>query len=121
MLSEILELVDGISDEVLRGKVLDLLKDPTCDIDAPALSLEECPAGAFQHHSYRGGLLQHTLGVTKVALTLCDLMESLYGGTVERDTVLAGAILHDVMKCYCYEDNGEGGYRTMLHRLEESR
>ncbi len=112
MLNEILGLVEEISDETLRGKVLGLLKDPPCDIDAPALSLEECPAGAFQHHSYDGGLLQHTLGVTKVALTLCDLMESLYGGPVNRDVVLAGAILHDVMKCYCYESNGEGGYRT---------
>ena len=43
---------------------------------------------------------------------LSDLVESLYEGTVERDTVLAGAILHDVMKCYCYEERSEGGFRT---------
>lgn len=112
MLGEVLELVDMIEDEVLREKVRGLLKDPPTDIDAPALPLEECPAGAYQHHSYSGGLLQHTVGVVKVAITLCDQIEDLYGGRVSRDTVLAGAILHDVMKCYCYEENRDGGYRT---------
>lgn len=112
MLGEILELVESIADKGLRGKVKELLKDPPCDINAPALPLETCPAGAFQHHSYEGGLIQHTLGVTRLSLTLCKLVEDLYGGTVEKDMVLAGAILHDVMKCYCYEGNDEGGFRT---------
>ncbi len=112
MLDEILELVSRIENGELREKVKGFLKNPPSDVDAPALPLETCPAGAFQHHSYDGGLLQHTLGVTKLSLTLSDLVESLYGGTVERDTVLAGAILHDVMKCYCYEERDDGGYRT---------
>ncbi len=112
MLDEIHELVDRIENKELREKVKAFLKNPPSDFDAPALPLELCPAGAYQHHSYNGGLLQHTLGVTKLALTLSDLVESLYGGTVVRDTVLAGAILHDVMKCYCYEETGEGVFRT---------
>ncbi len=112
MLDEILELVSRIENGELREKVRGFLKNPPSDVDAPALPLETCPAGAFQHHSYDGGLLQHTLGVTKLAVSLSDMVESLYGGTVERDTVLAGAILHDVMKCYCYEERDEGGFRT---------
>jgi len=112
MFDEIKELVDRIDNDGLREKVMGFLKNPPSDIDAPALPLEVCPAGAYQHHSYDGGLLQHTVGVTRIALTLSDLMESLYEGTVERDTVLAGAILHDVMKCYCYEERSEGGFRT---------
>jgi len=112
MFDEIKELVDRIDNDGLREKVMGFLKNPPSDIDAPALPLEVCPAGAYQHHSYDGGLLQHTVGVTRIALTLSDLMESLYDGTVERDTVLAGAILHDVMKCYCYEERSEGGFRT---------
>jgi len=112
MLDEIHELVDRIENKELREKVKVFLKNPPSDFDAPALPLELCPAGAYQHHSYNGGLLQHTLGVTKLALTLSDLVESLYGGTVERDAVLAGAILHDVMKCYCYEETVEGVFRT---------
>ena len=112
MLDEIHKLVDRIENMELREKVKAFLKNPPSDFDAPTLPLELCPAGAYQHHSYNGGLLQHTWGVTKLALTLSDLVESLYGGTVERDTVLAGAILHDVMKCYCYEETGEGVFRA---------
>ncbi len=112
MFDEIHGLVDRIKNKGLREKVKVFLKNPPSDLDAPALPLEVCPAGAYQHHSYDGGLLQHTVGVTKLALTLSDLVESIYGGTVERDTVLAGAVLHDVMKCYCYEERSEGGFRT---------
>jgi 7,8-dihydroneopterin 2',3'-cyclic phosphate phosphodiesterase len=112
MLDEIYELLDLIGNRDLREKVKFFLKNPPSDIDAPALPLEVCPAGAYQHHSYKGGLLQHTVGVTKLAMMLSEQVESLYGGTVERDTVLAGAILHDIMKCYCYEERGEGGFRT---------
>lgn len=112
MLSEIFELVNGIKDEGLREKVRAFLTDPPSDIDAEALPLEVCPAGAFQHHSYEGGLLQHTIGVTQLSLTVCDMVENLYGGTVDRDTVLAGAILHDVMKCYCYEESEDGRFMT---------
>ncbi len=112
MLDEIFEHVNMIKNKDLQQKVAGLLKDPPSTIDAPSLSLEVCPAGAYQHHSYPGGLLQHTLGVTRLALTLTDMMETLYGGTVDRDTVLAGAILHDVMKCYCYEEREGGGFRT---------
>ncbi|MCJ7574899.1 HDIG domain-containing protein, partial [Candidatus Bathyarchaeota archaeon] len=31
-------------------------------------------------------------------------------GKVDRDVVVAGALLHDVMKCYTYTPSGEGGY-----------
>ena len=112
MPEKLVELADGITDEGLRGKVKGFLKDPPCDIDAPALPLDLCPAGAYQHHSYNGGLIQHTIGVTQLSLTLGDMVEELYGGSVDRDVVLAGAVLHDIMKCYCYEEIGDGWFRT---------
>jgi len=110
MMDEVEKLAAGIKDESLRGKVIDLLRNPTLDFDYPRLPVEECPAGAYQHHSYSGGLLQHTIGVTKLSMTLCDLVEGVYGGNVDRDTVLAGALIHDIMKCYTYEPRGDGGY-----------
>ena len=112
VLEELTPLVDTIKDPKLRGLVAEFLTDPPADIDYPALPLAQCPAGAYQHHSYPGGLLQHTLSVVKIAATLCDIVEELYGGHINRDQVLAGAILHDVMKVYCYEPNGAGGFQT---------
>jgi 7,8-dihydroneopterin 2',3'-cyclic phosphate phosphodiesterase len=110
MIEEVEKFADQIGDKELREKVLDLLRNPTLDLEYPCLSIEECPAGAYQHHSYSGGLLQHTIGVAKLSLTLCDLVEQVYGGKVSRDVVLAGALIHDVMKRYTYEPKGDGSY-----------
>lgn len=109
---EFTNLLDTIKDPKLRETVSEFLTDPPSDIDQPCLRLEDCPAGAYQHHSYPGGLLQHTLSVARIASALCDIVEELYGGEVNRDLVTAGAILHDVMKVYCYEPNGCGGFQT---------
>ena len=109
---EVEKLAEKIQDKALREKVIDLLSDPKLDLDSPRLPVEECPAGAYQHHSYCGGLLQHTIGVTKLSLTLCDLVEEVYGGKVDRDAVIAGSLIHDLMKVYTYEPRGDGSYMT---------
>ena len=112
MMDEVERLAEEIKDEKLRGMVLELLRKPKLDLNYPCLSVEECPAGAFQHHSYYGGLLQHTIGVTRLSMTLCDLVEGVYGGKVDRDTVVAGALIHDIMKTYTYEPRGDGSYMS---------
>jgi 7,8-dihydroneopterin 2',3'-cyclic phosphate phosphodiesterase len=102
-----------IQDVELKKKVIEFLKNPMTDLDAEYLPLEKCPAGVYHHHSYEGGLLQHTISVIKLSMILCDLVEENYNGEVNRDTVLAGAILHDLMKCYCYTTRADsGGYDT---------
>lgn len=111
-MSKLHELSDKIKDQNLRDKVIEVLENPSGDLGYPCLPLEVCPAGAYHHHSYEGGLLQHTISVVEISLTLCDLVEDNYGGEVDRDVVLAGAILHDVMKCYCYEETMGGGFKT---------
>lgn len=112
MMVEVEELVAKIRDRKLRRMVGDLLREPDIDIDGDRLPLDECPAGARIHHSYKGGLLHHTVSTARLALTLCDLVEEVYGGEVDRDLVLAGALLHDVMKCHVYTPSGGGGFTT---------
>jgi 7,8-dihydroneopterin 2',3'-cyclic phosphate phosphodiesterase len=108
LMGELENLAMQIGDEKLRRKVLDFLKAPEIDLDGERLPFDECPGGAFIHHAYRGGLLQHTVAVAHLCLTISDLVEEVYGGHVDRDVVLAGALLHDVMKCYsyAYDENG---------------
>jgi 7,8-dihydroneopterin 2',3'-cyclic phosphate phosphodiesterase len=103
--------VGMIKDDKLRVMVSEFLVDPPAGFDAPSLPLEICPAGAFQHHCYTGGLLEHTVSMVRIALTLCDIVEEYYGGELDRDVVIASSILHDLMKCYCYEEAEGGGYR----------
>ena len=107
MNSKLLALAEQIQDEDLRVKVLEFLEVPDIDLKGDKLPLEVCPGGAYMHHAYRGGLVEHTIAVTRLSLTMCDLTVDLYGGKVNRDHVLAGALLHDVFKCYSYVENGD--------------
>ena len=47
------------------------------------------------HHAYAGGLLEHTLCVARTCLALCDLYPRL-----DRQVLLAAAILHDLGKAW---------------------
>ncbi len=51
------------------------------------------PGAMYKHHNYIGGLLEHTLHVAKICKLMCDLYPKM-----NKDLVLAGAILHDIGK-----------------------
>lgn len=53
------------------------------------------PGAKTVHHAYVGGLLEHTLGVARACMALCDVYPSL-----DRQTLLAGAIFHDLGKAW---------------------
>ncbi|MCL2851611.1 MAG: HD domain-containing protein [Defluviitaleaceae bacterium] len=52
-------------------------------------------AAKANHHSYMGGLLEHTLSVVGI----CEFLSPRYK-YVNRDILIAGAILHDIAKVY---------------------
>ena len=106
LMREIDRMIRRIGDKELRKKVKNLMSNPEVRFTPEYLAFENCPGGAYHHHSYEGGLLHHTVSVARISLLLCDLIEGVYGGTVDRDTVLAGALIHDIMKCYVYKDDG---------------
>ncbi len=112
-----------ISDRSLRQKVADLLEDPSMKIGGKTyigLPLETAPAGLRHHHSYPGGLIEHTISATRIALALCDTIEKVYDGRLDRDQVIAGIILHDVFKALTYTETQNGGYRMapLAERLD---
>ena len=51
------------------------------------------PAGMRLHHAYVGGLLHHSVSVAELACAMAGKI-----GGMDRDMVLAGALLHDVGK-----------------------
>lgn len=57
--------------------------------------LHMAPAAKAMHHAYAGGLLEHTLGVSKLCMTFADLYPDL-----DRQTLLAGALCHDIGKIW---------------------
>lgn len=63
--------------------------------------------GSVKHHdSVTGGCLEHTVLVARTADAICKLNMHL-----NRDLLVAGAILHDIGKCLEYEKNGYGNWR----------
>jgi len=63
-------------------------------------SYKMSPAGVKLHHAFLNGLLEHSLSVA----SLCDKMVTHYRDELEipinRDLVIAGALLHDIGKIY---------------------
>jgi len=108
-------LVRMIRDPSLRGLVSNYLEKPSLKLkgmEGVGLTLRESPAGRSRHHSYPSGLVEHMVATTRLALTLCDSVEKVYRGKIDRDLVLAGTLLHDIYKPSTFEVRGDGMYGT---------
>jgi hypothetical protein len=63
------------------------------------------------HHSYPGGLLVHELFNSRMAANFEQTYDALYfegGKQVDRDTVIAAAFYHDIMKTAVFQYNEDG-------------
>jgi 3'-5' exoribonuclease len=67
-------------------------------------------SGGGGHHAYLGGLLEHTVAVSTMALELCTVHQRL-----DRDLLLCAAIVHDLGK------TREFTYGAEIARSEEGR
>lgn len=106
-------LANKICNETLREKVVELLEKPTFEVDGKrfsGLALDVSPAGLSHHHCYPGGFLEHTVSTANIALAMCDSVEKVYHGKVNRDLVIAGILLHDIFKPLTYMTKENGGY-----------
>mgnify|MGYP006270502847 CR=1 FL=1 len=113
--SKLKALADKIRDKKLRGKVIELLEDPTFEINGKkysGLPLNISPAGLSHHHCYGGGYIEHVISTSNLATALCDSVEKVYNGKVNRDLVMAGVLLHDIFKPATYAVNENGSYSS---------
>ena len=121
--SRLKKIIGKIKDKSLRKKVTELVENPMIEIGGNAytgMPLDVAPAGLSRHHSYPGGLVEHVIGTTEIALGLCDVVENVYHGRVDRDLVLAGVILHDISKILTYEmaEDGSYGMTPLAERID---
>lgn len=117
MNSQLRKIVGKIRDESLREKVTQLIENPVIEVEGRAytgLPLSKSPAGLSHHHCYSGGFVEHVVASTEIALTLCSVVEKIYGGKVDRDLVIAGMLLHDIFKPLTYGQEEDGTYATTL-------
>ncbi|GEM_PF-1233200 len=112
--NRLLEKAKTIKEPTLHDITISLLQNPVVTFTKvePKISFLESPAAPKKHHAYPGGLLDHTLGVVEIAEKLIEVYRETYGAEVDRDIVVAAALLHDLFKYYQYEhDPLTGGYR----------
>jgi putative nucleotidyltransferase with HDIG domain len=108
-------LADKIRDKKLRRKVTELMKNPTFEINGKkysGLPLGVSPAGLSHHHCYPGGYVEHVVSTASLALAMCNSVEKVYHGKVNRDLVIAGVLLHDIFKPATYTVNENGSYSS---------
>lgn len=89
MYGEILGFIDSMENPYIKQLMEGLFKEEEDFIKA----FKKSSAAKTVHHGFIGGLLEHTLGVTK----LCDFYCEAYP-LLNRDLLLAAAICHDIGK-----------------------
>jgi putative nucleotidyltransferase with HDIG domain len=117
------KVINKIQDRNLRKKIAQFVENPTIEIEGKryeGVPLETSPAGLSHHHSYPGGYVEHVAATAEIALTLCDVVEKIYQGMVDRDLVLAGILLHDIFKplTYMQKENGTFASSPLAERID---
>lgn len=89
MYQELLSYINGVENTYLKQLLQEFFVKDQAFISA----FKQSSAAKTVHHGFVGGLLQHTLGVTK----LCDYYCSTYS-LLKRDLLITAAICHDMGK-----------------------
>jgi len=87
--------VVAIIKSITHPQIKQLLENILVNNKPQAEAYKTRSAAKYMHHAYMGGLLEHTVAVAHI----CDFMSSRYKH-INRDILMAGALLHDVGKIY---------------------
>ena len=87
---ELIQIVKNMKNSQLKQLVLDSIEDA----EIKPLLLR-APAAKSIHHAWLGGLIEHTLSMTKILNFMADHYSFL-----NRDLLIFGAIFHDFCQCF---------------------
>lgn len=89
---ELFNFIEEVREGILNPSLQKLLSIFFDDEEFKKVFME-APGAKMWHHPYLGGLLEHTVGVTKI----CQWANTLYP-SLNSELLLCGALLHDVGK-----------------------
>jgi 3'-5' exoribonuclease len=89
LMGDLLKLIDQVVDPYLKGLLKYFFEEDKEFLE----KFKRAPAAKSYHHPYIGGLLEHTLGVAEISLTIAKNYPD-----VNEDLLLTGALLHDIGK-----------------------
>ncbi len=96
MFDELIGIAEGFKDNDIKAIVTTLLREHK-------ERLVFWPAAFKLHHAIRSGLMLHTLSIVRLCEKVCELYTF-----VDRELLIAGAMLHDVAKTVEYEMTPSG-------------
>lgn len=88
MATELRKVIKSVDNPFLRELLLAFFQNRSF-MD----QFKKAPAAKNMHHAYIGGLLEHTLAVTRLAESTSQLYP-----TIDRSLLIAGTMLHDIGK-----------------------
>ena len=116
-MKDLIKLSSKIKDETLRKMVVDFLKDvrlsnnhfkkyPKMDIeDAASVFSVGGPSGVS---TVERDVLKHTMSLVELCERMVEILEKVYGLKLDSDSLIAAAIVHDIMKMFEWK-RGAGG------------
>jgi len=113
-MDKLIELARNIENKELREKVITFLKNPTLthkdfkkypreDVDKVKTPFSVGNMGTAERD-----LLNHTIAVADLCMKAAETIEETYDIKLNKDHLLAGAILHDMMKVFEWKIDGSG-------------
>ena len=113
-MQKLIELANKIENKGLKEKVVDLIKDQTLSNTNfqkyPKEDLEKVrtPFSVSDMGVVEREVVNHTVTNTELCLKIADTFEKNYGVRTDRDVLIAGSLLHDIMKVYEWKIDEEG-------------
>jgi 3'-5' exoribonuclease len=102
MFKDLRDICSSVKDKNLYELLAAFLSD-----EELVEKFKKSPAAKSIHHTYIGGLLEHTLSIMQI----CDKLASHFG-SVNRDLLLTGAFFHDIGKIAELETGKTFDYTT---------
>lgn len=127
-MKKLIELSKKIKDEKLRKMVVSFLKDVKLSnkdfYKYPKMPIEDAASmftvgGPSGSSTVERTVLNHTIAVVELCESTANIFKKTYGLPLNRDNLIAAAILHDVMKVFEWK-RGPGGLEHTGIMLDHS-
>lgn len=125
--NDVLRTLDPEKEKACRGNIermidfisdMELKKYVSYALDESALEqMARMPVGIKGHHSYRGGLLEHTEEVARTVYYMLRGNEKFRSLQIDSGIALAGALLHDIPRSFSFQEEGYIFRQSMYARL----
>ena len=89
MMDQLSEIIESLDDIYIKELLMSVINDRVINE-----RMMRWTAGRSIHHAYEGGLLEHVLSCSQLAVSMSEHYK------VNKNFVVAGAILHDLCKIY---------------------